>query len=254
MNKRVRIIPWLVAAMVVFFGAVQASADEAAAVVAPTIAIDKTELNNGGTIKVTGQVPAGKQVFLEIWNADKQVKANRFDSDVNKETGKRPYIFYITNEMPAYYKLIVPSNMKDKIDEAKKSGSKWSYSKLLKDMGADIAYTVPAKVKIERYQSTLMASVIGSRGTLLAPMDEKENKKRSMQLVKSRFRSVGNVVDAALDIQPDGTYSAELKIRDGIAPGAYKIVAVVDKTSKSEPVTFENKIAFPICYLDNAGT
>ena len=78
----------------------------------PTIAIDKTELNNGGTIKVTGKVPAGKQVFLEIWNADKQVKANRFDSDVDKETGKRPYVFYITNEMPAYYKLIVPKEMK----------------------------------------------------------------------------------------------------------------------------------------------
>nr|WP_321467100.1 sulfite exporter TauE/SafE family protein [uncultured Desulfobulbus sp.] len=254
MKTRITIIPWLLAAMIAFCGAVPASADEGTSVAAPTITIDKTELNNGGTIKVTGQAPAGKQVFLEIWNADKQVKANRFDSDVDKETGKRPYIFYISNEMPAYYKLVVPVGMKDKIDQAKKDGPKWSYSKLLKDMGADIAYTVPAKVKIERYQSTLMASVIGSRGTLLPPMDDKENKKRSMQLVKSRFRSVANVVDAALEIQPDGSYSAELKIRDGIAPGQYKIVAVVDKTSKSEPVTFENKIAFPIYYLDNAGT
>jgi len=254
MNRRVRIIPWLFAAMVLFFGAVQAGADETAVADTPTISVDKTVLNNGGTIRVTGKAPAGKQVFLEIWNAEKQVKANRFDSDVDKETGKRPYIFYITNEMPAYYKLIVPKGMKDKVESAKQEGPKWSYSKLLKDIGADIAYSVPAKVKIERYQSTLMASVIGSRGTLLAPMDDKENKKRSMQLVKSRFRSVGNVVDAALDIQPDGTYSADLKIRDGIAPGAYKIVAVVDKNSKSEPVSFENKIAFPIYYLDNAGT
>jgi len=254
MKTRNTVISWLLAAMIAFCGAVQASADEGTGTAAPTITIDKTELNNGGTIKVTGHAPAGKQVFLEIWNADKQVKANRFDSDVDKETGKRPYIFYISNEMPAYYKLVVPVGMKDKIDEAKKAGPKWSYSKLLKDMGADIAYTVPAKVKIERYQSTLMASVIGSRGTLLPAMDDKENKKRSMQLVKSRFRSVANVVDAALDIQPDGSYSAELKIRDGIAPGQYKIVAVVDKTSKSEPVTFENKIAFPIYYLDNAGT
>lgn len=254
MHKRVGIIPWLFAAMVFFFGVGQANADETAGVSAPTITIDKTELNNGGTIRVTGQAPAGKQVFLEIWNADKQVKANRFDKDIDKETGKRPYIFYLTTEMPAYYKLIVPKGMQDKIDEAKQDGPQWSYSKLLKGMGADIAYTVPAHITIQRYQSTLMASVIGSRGTLLAPMDDKENKKRSMQLVKSRFRSVGNVVDAALDIQPDGTFSAELSIRDGIAPGTYKIVAVVDKNSKSAPATFENKIAFPIYYLDNAGT
>jgi hypothetical protein len=250
-----RIVPWVLAAIMVCFSVGQVVAEEmAAAISGPTITIDKTELNNGGTIKVNGQAPAGKPVFLEIWAADKQVKANRFDSEVDKETGKRPYIFYITTDMPAYYKLIVPKDMKGKVDAAKQDGPKWSYSKLLKDMGADIAYSVPAQAKIERYQSTMMASVIGSRGTLLSPMDDKENKKRSMQLVKSRFRSVGNVVDAAIDIQPDGKYSAELKIRDGIAPGAYKIVAVVDKNSKSEPVLFENKISFPIYYLDNAGT
>jgi hypothetical protein len=156
--------------------------------------------------------------------------------------------------MPAFYKLIVPQDLKDKVEAAKKEGGKWSFSKLVKDLGADIAYNVPTKINIERYQSTLMASVIGSRGTLLEAMDAKENKKRSMQLVKSRFRSVGNVVDAAVDIKPDGTYSAELKIRSGIAPGKYNIVAVVDKNSKSEPVAFDNKIAFPIYYLDNAGT
>jgi hypothetical protein len=254
MNKRVGIIPWLFAAMVVFFSVSQAVAEETAAVEAPTIAIDKTELNNGGTIKISGQAPAGKPVYLEIWAADKQVKANRFDSDVDKETGKRPYVFYITTEMPAFYKLIVPQDLKDKVEAAKKEGGKWSFSKLVKDLGADIAYNVPTKINIERYQSTLMASVIGSRGTLLEAMDAKENKKRSMQLVKSRFRSVGNVVDAAVDIKPDGTYSAELKIRSGIAPGKYNIVAVVDKNSKSEPVAFDNKIAFPIYYLDNAGT
>jgi hypothetical protein len=254
MNKRVGIIPWLFAAMVVFFSVSQAVAEETAAVEAPTIAIDKTELNNGGTIKISGQAPAGKPVYLEIWAADKQVKANRFDSDVDKETGKRPYVFYITTEMPAFYKLIVPQDLKDKVEAAKKEGGKWSFSKLVKDLGADIAYNVPTKINIERYQSTLMASVVGSRGTLLEAMDAKENKKRSMQLVKSRFRSVGNVVDAAVDIKPDGTYSAELKIRSGIAPGKYNIVAVVDKNSKSEPVAFDNKIAFPIYYLDNAGT
>jgi hypothetical protein len=85
-------------------------------------------------------------------------------------------------------------------------------------------------------------------------MDSKENKKRSMQLVKARFRSVDKVIGAEVDVQPDGSYSADIKIRDGLSPGNYKIVAVVDATAKSEPVTFENKIAFPLIYLENAGT
>jgi hypothetical protein len=75
-----------------------------------------------------------------------------------------------------------------------------------------------------------------------------------MQLVKARFQSIGNVVAPDIDIKPDGSYSADIKIRDGIAPGQYKIVAYVDKKLKSETVTFDNKIAFPLVYLENAGT
>ena len=136
--------------------------------------------------------------------------------------------------MPAYYKIFVPKTLKPVIEEEKKLGNKWSYSKLLKDLGADVAYSVPAKINIERYQSTLMASVIGSRGDLLPAMDEKESRSRSMQLVKARFRSIGNVLAPDIDVKPDGSYSADIKIRDGLAPGKYKIVAVVDKKVKSE--------------------
>jgi Predicted permeases len=99
-----------------------------------------------------------------------------------------------------------------------------------------------------------MASVVGSRGDLLPTMDEKENKKRSMQLVKARFQSVDKVVAAAIDVKPDGSYTADIKIREGLAPGKYKVVAVVDKSLKSEVATFDNKIAFPNVYLENAGT
>lgn len=254
MNKREGIVPWLLAAIVFFFGVGQAGAEEIAAPGAPTINIDKTELNNGGTIKVSGQAPAGKPVYLEVWAADHTVRANRFDSEIDKETGKRPYIFYITSEMPAYYKLFIPNDQQPKIDAAKKDGKKWGFSSVLKETGADIAYSVPAKTKIDRYQSTLMASVVGSRGTLLDAMDEQENKKRSMQLVKARFRSVDKVIAAAVDVKPDGTYSAEIKIRDGLSPGKYNVVAVVDKQMKSEAASFENKIAFPLIYLENAGT
>jgi hypothetical protein len=265
MKNRRRLIPWLFSAMVVLLimqaeGKGAAAADTpamapaAGTLAAPTINLDKTELNNGGVIKVSGQAPAGKPVFLEVWAADHTVRANRFDSEKDKETGKRPYIFYITSEMPAYYKTFVPKDLQPKIDAAKKDGKKWSYSALLKDLGADIAYTVPAKAKVDSYQSTLMASVVGSRGTQLPAMDEKENRKRSMQLVKARFQSIDKVVAAAVDVKPDGSYSAEIKIRDGLAPGTYKIVAVVDKKVKSEVATFENKIGFPIMYLSNAGT
>ena len=38
------------------------------------------------------------------------VRANRFDADPDKDTGKRPYIFYMTTEMPAYYKIFVPND------------------------------------------------------------------------------------------------------------------------------------------------
>jgi len=262
MKKRKGILPWLFSAMVVLFGIHVAGAAEpgaateqaAGTMTAPTITIDKTELNNGGVIKVSGQAPAGKPVYLEVWAADHTVRANRFDSEKDKDSGKRPYVFYITSEMPAYYKTFVPKDLQPKIDAAKKEGKKWSYSALLKDLGADMAYSVPAKAKIDRYQSTLMASVVGSRGDLLPAMDEKENRKRSMQLVKARFQSIDKVVAALVEVKPDGSYTADIKIRDGLAPGKYKIVAVVDKKVKSEAATFENKIAFPTVYLDNAGT
>ncbi len=218
-----------------------------------TAQIDKTSLSNGGTITVTGTAPPGKPVFVEIW-ADKTVRASRFDSDPDKETGIRPYIFYMSYDMPAYYKLFVPAESKGVLESIKKEGKKWSFSKALKDLGADTAYSAPAKIKINRYQTTLTGSIIGSRGELLPAMDEKENKKRSMQLVKARFRSADKVLGAGVVVKPDGTYKAEIKIREGLAPGKYNVVASVDKKIKSQPQAFENNIHFPLLYLENAGT
>jgi uncharacterized protein len=255
MKIKFKIMPWLGLALAMFLGAQWVQAAEIGTeAAAPTVSIDRTTLDNGGTIKVTGKAPAGKPVYLEVWAADHAVRSNRFDSDKDKETGKIPYIFYVTSEMPAYYKIFVPKDMQPKIDAAKKEGKKWSYSNVLKDLGADIAYSVPAKAKIDRYQATLMASVIGSRGKLLPAMDDKENKKRSMQLVKARFQSIDKVISALVSVQQDGSYSADIKIRDGLAPGKYNIVAVVDKSLKSSPAVFENKINFPTVYLKNAGT
>lgn len=218
-----------------------------------TAQLDKTSVENGGMITVTGTAPVGKPVYVEVW-ADRKVRASRFDADVDKETGKRPYILYMTYDMPAYYKIFVPKDQKDALDKIKKEGKKWSFSKALKDVGADAAYSAPAKIKTDRYQANLMGSIIGSRGELLPQMDEKENKKRSMQLVKARFRSPDKVLGADVEVNPDGTYKAVVKIRKGLAPGKYNVVAAVDKSTKSQPLTFENNINFPNIYLSNAGT
>jgi uncharacterized protein len=118
MKSRFRILPWLGLAMVMLLGgqtghAVESGETAAAPAVAsaeaaaPTIAIDKTELKNGGTIKVTGQAPAGKPVYLEVWAEGHDVRASRFDSEVDKETASGP-ISFMTGEMPAYYKILVP--------------------------------------------------------------------------------------------------------------------------------------------------
>lgn len=225
----------------------------AAASAPVTMEIDKTSLSNGGTITVTGKAPAGKDVYLEVW-ADAKVRSSRFDADPDKKTGKRPYILYMTETMPAYYKMFVPKSKKEVLAKEKAVGKKWSFSTALKDTGADAAYSAPAKIKTERYQATLMGSIVGSRGTLLDPMDDKENKKRSMQLIKSRFKSLDKVISPSIEVNPDGTFTAELKIRDGLAPGKYTIVAATSKESKSTPVEFENKINFPLLYLENGGT
>ncbi len=220
---------------------------------AVSISLDKNLLNNGGTINVSGTAPKGSQVYLEVFS-EKQVRASRFDADIDKETGKRPHILYLTQQMPAYYKIFVPKSQAEALNKIKKEGSKWSYSKALKDVGAEPAYAVPATISIDKYQATLTGSIIGSRGTLLAAMDAKENAKRSMQLVKARFRSIDKVLAAAVETGPDGAYKAEIKIRQGLAPGKYTVVAFADKGVKSEPVSFENKISFPNVYLANAGT
>ena len=220
----------------------------------PTVQIDKTSLENGGEIIVTGQAPAGKPVFLEVWAADKTVRANRFDNKKDAKTGKIPYVFYLTYDMPAYYKIFVPKTEQPQLDAIKNDGDGWSYSKALETLGAGAAYSVPAKMSIERYKATIMASIIGSRGTQMPAMDAKDNKKSSMQLVKSRFKSADKVLGADIEVNPDGTYRAAIKIRTGLAPGKYKIMAVVDKDLRSDPAEFENKINFPLVYLSVAGT
>jgi len=87
-----------------------------------TIQTDRNSLNNGGVIRVTGTAPVGRPVYLEVW-ADRTVRASRFDADMDKETGKRPYILYLTSHMPAYYKIFVPKDQKEALDAVKRRGA-----------------------------------------------------------------------------------------------------------------------------------
>ena len=216
-----------------------------------TISIDTNTINNGGTIKVTGQAPAGKPVYLEVWAEGHDVRASRFDGAPDPKTGVRPYKFYMTEHMPAYFKIFAPTTMQDKIDAEKKKGNKWSMSGIIKELGADAAFNVPAEAPIKAYQSSFYASLIGSRGDLLS---DAPDRRTSMQLTKARFRDLDKVVAAQVAVQPDGRFSADIPMRSGIAPGEYKIVAHVDEATKSAPVTFTNTTNFPTVYLPNAGT
>lgn len=233
--------------------AAEAPKAEAPKAEAPTMTLDKTSLSNGGTILISGKAPAGKPVFIEV-AAEEDVRASRFDADPDKETGQRPYILYLTEKMPGFYKIFLPNDRAEKLEAFKKEKNKFSYSKALKDLGADVAYSVPAKIKINRYQASLLGSIAGSRGDLLPAMDEKENRSRSMQLVKARFRTAGTVFATGVDVKPDGSYTAKITIPQGSPPGKYVISAVADKNLRSEKATVENAISFPVVYLDNAGT
>jgi len=272
MNIKFRVLPIIALAMALLFAPrVQAEQPAAApAAVASsagvTINVDKTNLDNGGELTVSGKAPAGAQVFVEVFSSDKKVRANRFDGKKDEKTGKIPYKFYITTEMPAYYKIFVPKAMAGELDKAKAEGKKWKYSEVLKKVGADAAYSAPSKIKIDNYQATIMASIIGSRGTLLPAMDEKATKSESMKLAKGRFASVGKLLGATVESQADGSYTAKINLPASQAPGKYNVTvtAVTErikegdketvKKVKSDVASFENKVSFPTVYLNNAGT
>ncbi len=218
----------------------------------PSISVNKAELANGGAITISGKADPGKPVFLEVVS-EHRVGGSFFDKNPDKD-GKIPYKLYITKEIPAFYQIVVPAAAQPVLDKFKKEGKGWSYSAALKETGGDTAYSAPGKASIDAFQASLGASIIGSRGDLLPTLDDKERVKRSMQIMKSRYRSVGKLLSATLEQKEDGSFTAKIKIPEGSPDQKYTITAVVDKSTRSEAVTVENKIAFPMIYMDNAGT
>jgi hypothetical protein len=224
----------------------------AAAPAAPTITLDKTTLDNGGVITVTGKAAPGKPVFLEVFN-ENRVSGSFFDNKPDKE-GKIPYRLYLARDIPAFYRILVPKTAQPVLDKFKADGRGWSYSAALKESGGDLVYVEPGKRAIEGFQASLAASMMGSRGDPLPALDDKERVRRSMQVVKGRFRSVDKLLAASVDLKEDGSFTAQVKIPDGAPPGKYFITAATDKLAKSAPVTIENTIGFPMRYMSNAGT
>jgi uncharacterized protein len=219
----------------------------------PTVQTDKTALSNGGVIKVTGKAAPGKAVFLEVWSTMKG-RTSFFDTKKDEKTGQIPYKLYKTEELNVLYRIYLPRDKQEMLTRFKADGAGWSYSKALKETGADVAYKTPAKIAIDSYQTSLLTSLYGSNGDLLPALDDQERKRRSMQLVKARFRSVDKLLIAGIDVQPDGSYSAEIKIPEGSPPAQYMVAAVTGKDERSEPAVVENRIAFPVMYFENAGT
>ncbi len=223
-----------------------------AASAALTLKVDQAHLDNGGQVIVSGQAPAGKPVVLEVWAAAR-VRSSFFDSKPDKD-GVVPYKLYLTYEMPAFYQIVLPKDRQAALDEVKAQGKKWALGEALKKLEAEAAFAQPAQAAIEAYQASFLASVIGSRGDLLPKLDDKENRRRAMQLVKARFRSPGKVFAAGVESAPDGSFKAVVKIPEGSAPGDYFVAAVVDQATRSQPVKLDNAISFPTVYMSNAGT
>lgn len=232
--------------------AAPAAAEAPAAPMAPSITVDKTSLANGGMITITGKADPGKPVFIEVFN-EHRVGGSFFDGKPDKD-GKIPYKLYLSKHLPAFYQILVPTSLQPVLDKFKKEGKGWSYSAALKETGADAAYLNPGKGEIDTFQASILASITGSRGDLLPALDDKERVRRSMQIMKGRYRTVGALLAASVDLKEDGSFTAKLKIPDGSPDKNYVITAVVDKSTRSAPVTVENKISFPVIYMENAGT
>jgi len=194
------------------------AAEDTPAVAAPAISIDKTAVNNGGEIVVSGRAPAGKPVFIEVWS-EKAVRASFFDGAKDQKTGVVPYKLYLSDRIPSHYRIYVPADKADMLKKAKAEGGRWSYSRWLNETGAAAAYSAPGGIAIDAYQSSLVASIIGSRGPKLASLNAQETRARSMQLVKARFRSVDALLSPSVQMSPDGSFTAKVRIPAGAAPG-----------------------------------
>ena len=126
-------------------------------------------------------------MFIEVASA-KTVAVRRLDSKPDKDTKVIPWIFYESEDIPAFYATLTPKDTKDKIDALKAQKDDWSYSGALNDLGIDPAALKPAAAKVERRKTSIIAVITGSRGTPMESLDDKGNLKATLPLYKTRFR------------------------------------------------------------------
>lgn len=217
-----------------------------------TVSIDKEEYKGGEVIKIRGTAPPGRPVYIEI-ASEKKVQVSRLDSKRDPDTGKIPYIFYLSKDIPALYMILMPKELEEAYNIEKAKDKDWSVSRMLTTTGADAAYITPAKAKVERWQASIMATILGSRGEKLDPLDEKGNRRNSMPLMKTRFRWPERMFSPTIRINEDGTYEAEYRLPENAPSGSYSVIAAVSKDLVSEPVTFRHDLPFGKVYFARAG-
>ena len=216
-----------------------------------TLLLDKTGYSEEDTVRITGTAPPGKPVFIEV-ASEKTVEVRRLDSKKDKETGKVPWIFYTSEDIPAYYITLTPKDTKEKIEALKLQKDDWSYSGALKDLGIDATGLRPASARVERRKTSIIAVITGTRGELMEPLDGEGNLKAALPLYKTRFKSPGALLKPAIDVRPDGTFEAALKLPKGVADGLYTVAAF---TGKDDRVTasFANSLPGGTWYFKRAG-
>jgi len=235
-------------------GAAPPVAPVVAPLVVPTFTVDQTNLHNGGVITVTGQAAPGKPVFIEVFN-ENFVTGSFFDSRRDPQTGEIPWRLYMSRGIPAHYRIHMPRDRQPILDRFIAEGRPWSYSRALAETGGALVYRHPAKHPITTFQASLGASIVGSRGEVLPPLDAREQRRRSMQIMRARFREVDRLLEANIDQKADGSFTAQMTIPSGSPPGRYFITVATGAEEVSETVAaFENEIVFPMRYMSNAGT
>jgi hypothetical protein len=216
------------------------------------LTLDKPEYKGGEVIKIKGAALAGRPVYIEI-ASEKTVQVARLDSKRDPDTGKIPYIFYLSKDIPAHYMMLMPKEVEEAYKIEKAKGKDWSVSRMLTTTGADVAYITPAKAKVDRWQASILATILGSRGDKLEAMDEKGNRRQSMPLMKTRYRWPERMFSPTIKINEDGSFEAEYKLPTNAPSGSYTVIAAVDKDTKSAPVTFKHDLPFGKLYFNRAG-
>ena len=216
-----------------------------------TLQTDKTEYGSEDTVKITGTAAKGKPVFIEI-ASEKTVAVRRLDSKRDKETGKIPWIFYWSHDIPAFYLTLTPKDKAGAIDALKAQKDDWSYSGALKDLGIDPSGLKPGTAAIERRKTSIIAVITGSRGLIMDSLDAKSSLKAALPLYKTRFKSPGHLLKPAVDVRPDGSFEASFKLPKGIADGAYSVTAFTDGADKAA-TSVTMKLPAGTWYFERAG-